>query len=426
MTDRINQLRATLTAANASWQASETSLSQLPALQKRMRLGYIPTDRETSLEAREQSAKINLELLRSSMAKGAVTTAPVAFDLRTGGYVTPIRDQSSCGSCVAFGTIATIEATYQFQTDKPNSGIDLSEAQLFYCYASQQGSTCGTGWWVTPALDAFAVSDGVADEACFPYTPGDQACSLCADWKSQAVKITGYHEISSLPEMKEWLSTQGALVACFTVYDDFYYYNSGVYHHVSGEVVGGHCVSIVGYDDDAGCWICKNSWGEFWGESGYFRIGYGECGIDYTMWAADAVVMPTPTVSIAPVYEYRVTNPWRYQYSTNPDIKDGWVRTGVAFFAFGANQSGVVPVYQCHATHPWRYQYSRQGCTGADWTNDGTAFYAYATQVEGTIPVYQYVATAPWRYQYSTDSNVGNGWTNEGVAFYVFAAKSAA
>jgi C1A family cysteine protease len=30
----------------------------------------------------------------------------------------------------------------------------------------------------------------------------------------------------------------------------------------------------------AGCWIARNSWGTGWGDSGYFRIAYGECGIE--------------------------------------------------------------------------------------------------------------------------------------------------
>ncbi|HEY9643178.1 MAG TPA: C1 family peptidase [Coleofasciculaceae cyanobacterium] len=424
MTDNINpiQLQAAVSAAGAQWQASETSISQLPALEKRMRLGYIPAGSEPSLSEREQTARMNSEVMRSAMAKGQTFSYPDYYNLCEGGYVTPIKDQLSCGSCVAFGTVATVEATYQVQKNKPNSAIDLSEAQLFYCYASQDGYGCGTGWWVAPALDAFQ-SGGIASEACFPYTPGDQACSVCSDWKPQALKIKGYHAITDLAAMKEWLSTQGALVACFSVYSDFYYYSGGVYRHVSGEFEGGHCISIVGYDDTAGCWICKNSWGEGWGENGFFRIGYGECGIDYTMWAVDGIV--DPVAAIAPVYEYYATAPWRYQYTTSPDVKDGWKRLGIGFYAFGSSQPGTVPVYQCHATSPWRYFYSTEGCIGEGWTNDGIAFYAYETQVEGTIPVYRYVAAEPWRYQYSTRSSIGEGWTNEGIAFYVYAATPA-
>jgi C1A family cysteine protease len=89
--------------------------------------------------------------------------------------------------------------------------------------------------------------------------------------------------------MKTWLSTRGPLVACFTVYSDFYSYHSGIYRHVTGGVEGGHCISVVGYNDTDRCWICKNSWDTGWGESGFFRIEYGDSGIDATMWAVDGV-----------------------------------------------------------------------------------------------------------------------------------------
>jgi hypothetical protein len=59
------------------------------------------------------------------------------------------------------------------------------------------------------------------------------------------------------------------------VYEDFFSYSSGVYKHISGDVVGGHVVLVVGYDDPGQYFIVKNSWGD-WGERGYFRIDYSE------------------------------------------------------------------------------------------------------------------------------------------------------
>ena len=79
----------------------------------------------------------------------------------------------------------------------------------------------------------------------------------------------------------------------FTVYTDFANYVSGIYHHVSGGVDGGHAVRIVGWGVDSGnkYWKVANSWNPYWGESGYFRIkkGHNECGIE------DGVTFSRPT-----------------------------------------------------------------------------------------------------------------------------------
>jgi hypothetical protein len=71
-------------------------------------------------------------------------------------------------------------------------------------------------------------------------------------------------------------------------------YASGIYHHVSGGVEGGHAVRIVGWGVENGnkYWKVANSWNPYWGEQGYFRIkrGGNECGIEngVTFSGADA------------------------------------------------------------------------------------------------------------------------------------------
>ena len=43
------------------------------------------------------------------------------------------------------------------------------------------------------------------------------------------------------------IMTKGPVQAMFTVYSDFLSYKSGVYHHVTGQELGGHSVKIVGW-----------------------------------------------------------------------------------------------------------------------------------------------------------------------------------
>lgn len=280
----LEEIRNALKEAGDPWEAGVTSVSSLSPSEQKKHLGVNPPEGETSLDEIEQSWR-SLEKTIRSQAIGAIG-APAAYDLRNVGgknYVTPIRDQAACGSCVAFGTVATIETQIQVQYNNPNLGVDLSEAHLFFCYGREKGANCSSGWWPNAAFDAFAAK-GVTDEACYPYKSGldKKDCSgLCTAWANKVIRIDGYTVLTGkVADIKNWIATKGPVCACFVVYNDFFSYKSGVYSHQTGDQAGGHCVTIVGYDDSLGCWICKNSWGTGWGESGFFRIAYGQCGID--------------------------------------------------------------------------------------------------------------------------------------------------
>ena len=230
-----------------------------PDQDKRLRLGAVPPPGEASLEAREQ-------LATSRLAETAITAvgAPAAYDLRNVGgknFITSDQGPGRLRFMCRVRELATVEGTFRRQRNNAASGVDLSEAHLFYCIARAQGRTCANGWWCDKGLDAFK-TDGVCDEACYPYTAGDQNCSnRCADWQNRLTKITNWHKITSTADMKTWISTHGPLSCAFTVYNDFFSYKTGVYKHVSGAVAGGHCVSCIGYNDAGKYWICKNSWG---------------------------------------------------------------------------------------------------------------------------------------------------------------------
>jgi Papain family cysteine protease len=83
----------------------------------------------------------------------------------------------------------------------------------------------------------------------------------------------------------------GPVQATMQVFQDFFVYKSGVYQQSAAANrtgSGWHSVKIVGWGEErkhhetVKYWIVANSWGKWWGESGYFRIlrGQNHCGIE--------------------------------------------------------------------------------------------------------------------------------------------------
>jgi len=254
------------------WEAAETSVSNLDREQKEARLGALLT--------LEQLAEYKTTMRLTRGVGGPGPSYPPAMDWRSHqGYnwTTPVRDQGACGACVSFAVIGAMEPVYRYSQGQPNLTIDLSEAFLFFC----GGGNCETGWYIPPALN-FAKTTGVTDENCFPYpSPAHQeSCDRrCHDWSNRSYKIISWQALSQSDQMKASISSKGPVITQMETYDDFYHYRSGVYAHATGDFLGHHAITVVGYDDNQNYWICKNSWGIGWGEGGWFRIQYGECGI---------------------------------------------------------------------------------------------------------------------------------------------------
>jgi len=244
---------------------------------------------------------LGLGWLPDNVPAGARVTPVYAAALPThfewtsnGGYnwMTSVKNQGGCGSCVAFAAVGATEAQFKIQGNNPSWNLDLSEQHLFSC----GGGTCSGGWYISSALN-YLQQYGTPDESCSPYQGGSGSCSnSCPDWQSRAFKISSWSWVGNNVGAVEAALMNGPLVAGFTVYADFYYgYNGGVYHwdHVS-QAVGGHAVVIVGYDQPGQYWVVKNSWGSGWGENGYFRIGFGEAGIENYVASIRALAPPVP------------------------------------------------------------------------------------------------------------------------------------
>ena len=293
MAKEIEELKASIKKNGYDWTAAETSMSKLSEAEQKKRLGLLVTDAEleemrVSIEF-ETGKELELLSMMTTELKEKISY-PAAFDWRNYNgkdWTLPVRDQGSCGSCVAFGTVAAIESTMKIAGKNPNLAVNLSEAFLLFC----GGGSC-SGWSLEPPLN-FAKSTGITDEACFPYKPRDMPCSdRCSDWTSRVKngKIKSWTKLSTITQRKNWISSKGPVTGGMAVYADFINYSGGVYRHTSGSLRGYHCICIVGYSEREKCWICKNSWGTGWGDNGYFKIGYGECKIDtsFPMYGVEA------------------------------------------------------------------------------------------------------------------------------------------
>jgi C1A family cysteine protease len=183
----LGAIKKAILDSDARWEAQETSFAKMAKEERLLLLGYVPGPGDPSLEERESVAKSNL-MAFEAMAVAEVGY-PASYDLRNvagQNFITSIKNQGGCGSCVAFGVAATVEGTFRRQRNNPGLAVDYSEAQLFYCYARSQGRNCSNGWWPNNALDFFRDS-GVADESCYLYTAGDQNCTNLLEGHSQRV-----------------------------------------------------------------------------------------------------------------------------------------------------------------------------------------------------------------------------------------------
>jgi C1A family cysteine protease len=238
---------------------------------------------------------------------------PLGRQLRN-GYVTPVKNQGACGSCVSFCTCATIESAIRLKLKNPAHAIDLSEGFLQFC----GGGSCN-GWGLTSGLD-FAKSTGVTDEACMPYQPTNMNCtaSRCSDWQNRLTKITNYSGHATMDARKTAIATIGPVLAGMAVFNDFFAYASGVYVKTAGSTLAGyHCICVVGYDDSQQCWILKNSWGPNWGDSGFCRIRYNQS----DLLIDSAWMFYSVDVAVQPMWQSNVTVTQTY---ATPHSQNAW------------------------------------------------------------------------------------------------------
>jgi len=251
-------------AVEANWVSGKTWVSELPKEKIKNILGSLESPKGSLLDI---ATNKNLDELAAY---------PLAVDWRNQSgvdWVGPVVGQGNCGSCVAFAAIATLEVQVAINSGLPWFKPSFSAQDLFSC----GDGACDYGWWPTSAA-AHLKKKGVVDAACAPYLSGvtgkDEQCTeTCSSYKERLVKIEDYDNHSSINDVIAALQN-GPLITSMTVYEDFLTYKSGIYRHNKGSNVGGHAISLIGYNQTERYWIIRNSWGNTWGENGFARISW--------------------------------------------------------------------------------------------------------------------------------------------------------
>jgi C1A family cysteine protease len=264
----VGKIQSILRAKHATWTAAPNRFTGMSRADLIRHLGLNTTPTNSALFKMKRPGHHALD--------------STALDWRNNqgvNWVSPILDQGNCGSCVAFATIGTLETQVNITSGLPWLNPELSPQALFEC----GGGGCDAGWTPDGAV-SFLESTGVPDEACAPYTVGatgvDVSCnSICSDSADRSTKIIGSTNPTmggvDIDAIKSALQN-GPLITTLTVYADFMSYSSGIYQHTTGDALGGHAVSIVGYDDTQRYWVIRNSWGSDWGENGFIRVSYDD------------------------------------------------------------------------------------------------------------------------------------------------------
>ncbi len=260
----LAEIQAAIAAQGAKWRAVETSVMKLPKEKRQTLLGLI--------KGPEPEGEEPLAVSKSLAA------LPPVLDWRNNGgnWVTPVRNQGSCGSCWAFATAAALESYTLRQNNTPNQDLNTSEQVLVSC----SGAGSCAGGYIGSASN-YIRDTGLPPESCYPYTATNGSCSAaCSTAFTNTQRIASWAYVCTtsptVEGLKNALSTHGPLVTTMDVYSDFFSYGGGVYRYVTGTYQGGHAILLVGYDETQQAFLAKNSWGTGWGMGGYFYIAYSQ------------------------------------------------------------------------------------------------------------------------------------------------------
>lgn len=252
------------------------------------------------IDVAQTSAEHNGSLLAADFDVAGTTLEPdtalpskySSLDL---GYTTPIRQQIY-NTCWAYSSTGTLE------TVANKLGLNTSHYSPMHMNHWGTKRDDGTGWqrdyndggYAYISMGYFTSWQGPVLESAYPQnTLITDYSAINANAKRQlAVNGIIYLDPDDTETIKTAVYKYGAAIGNYHVEDMYYEADNYAYYcnrpGVATNQLFGHSITIVGWDDNFkkewfvegnqpnndGAWLCKNSWGTYWGEDGYFWISY--------------------------------------------------------------------------------------------------------------------------------------------------------
>jgi C1A family cysteine protease len=203
---------------------------------------------------------------------------PKQVDLRSD--CPEIYDQGQLGSCTA----NAIGAAFQYQ-DKKQGGGDFIPSRLFIYYNErviEDTVDTDSGAMIRDGIKSLAKL-GVCPETMWPYDipkfrdkPGDDSYTEALEHQALVYRRI----VPRLHQMQGCLASGTPIVFGFSVYESFETQEVARTGIVplpprGEQLLGGHAVLAVGYDDNTQRFLVRNSWGTGWGMDGYCTMPYG-------------------------------------------------------------------------------------------------------------------------------------------------------
>jgi len=191
-----------------------------------------------------------------------------------------VYNQDKLGSCTA----NAIAAAYEYDEIKQNEKDVFIPSRLFIYYNERkiEGSVdTDSGAEIRDGIKSISV-DGVCTEDMWKYDITkftECPTQECYDEAKNHKSIEYKRVVQSLEQLKQCLIEGFPFVFGFNVYSSFETKEVAETGDMpmpkeGEELLGGHAVCAVGFDDNRRVFIVRNSWGDIWGDKGYFYMPY--------------------------------------------------------------------------------------------------------------------------------------------------------